>query len=299
MPESAAAHACVQSVPCQHPAEYAQPPWAPCWTATGILQQPQPATAAQCQCQSECETRLAHLRCELECAAQPWQRINKLTRSRLVPRKYGGSKVWACPGPVLSRTSGAGLLRHREAAAVVEEGLQLDPLDLPLKLQLDTTTNLILKDLLEGGRVAQHQWVVHCLDLWHVQASCLLSGGMHPPTMPIPCTATVMELGYWHRHNESRPALTSRFSGWPGAGYQPKRGAATAVARKADSLLAPAALSQQSDPRPCRQGQGGSGAAAPPADAAHLSPAVLHAPAQAQVGHHAAHPAPHPLPGAC
>ena len=32
----------------------------------------------------------------------------------------------------------------------MEEGLQLDPLNLPLKMQLDTTTNLILKDMLEG-----------------------------------------------------------------------------------------------------------------------------------------------------
>ena len=33
---------------------------------------------------------------------------------------------------------------------MMEEGLHLDPLDLPLKTQLDTTTSLILKDLLEG-----------------------------------------------------------------------------------------------------------------------------------------------------
>ena len=121
----------------------------------------------------------------------------------------------------------------------MEEGLQLDPLNLPLKLQLDTTTNLILKDLLEGGRVAQHQWVVHCLDLWHVQALCLLSGGMCPPTMPIPCTATAMELGHWHCYNESCLAFTSRFSGWPGACHQSKYSAATC---KAGSLLDPARL---------------------------------------------------------
>ena len=38
---------------------------------------------------------------------------------------------------------------------MMEEGLKLDPLNVALKLQLDATTNSILKDLLEGMQ--------HCL----------------------------------------------------------------------------------------------------------------------------------------
>ena len=34
---------------------------------------------------------------------------------------------------------------------MLEEGLKLDPLSMSLKLQLDATTNSILKDLLEGA----------------------------------------------------------------------------------------------------------------------------------------------------
>ena len=177
----------------------------------------------------------------------------------------------------------------------MEEGLQLDPLNLPLKLQLDTTTNLILKDLLEGGRMAQQQRTVCCAGLWHVQDPRFLLEGTGPSPSSqllsrIWITGTATMNALWHNQ-------AGRFSGRSGACHRPKHGAAAAGARKAGSLPHPARLSQQSSLETCRQRQGGSGAPTPPASAAHLSPAILHAPAQAQVGHPAAHPAPHPLPG--
>ena len=51
----------------------------------------------------------------------------------------------------LSNQSCTGLKRFREAALVLEEGLRVDPFDKAIKHHLETASNGIMRDLLEGA----------------------------------------------------------------------------------------------------------------------------------------------------
>ena len=165
----------------------------------------------------------------------------------------------------------------------MEEGLQLDPLNLPLKMQLDTTTNCILKDLLEGMVKARL-----CLKSEHLNHSeavgssgaCCHRGKQAPLRLADLQTGLLLWMQYlMFVRSRSAPGL------WQGRGC------------KTCSYLLAACIAC-AHIRMCRQGPGDASFAPSAADPAHLSLALLDPAAQAEGGHHAAHTAAHAIPGA-
>jgi hypothetical protein len=62
--------------------------------------------------------------------------------------------------------------QYRAASVVLEEGCKLDPLNGPMRLQLETATQGILRDLLEGGKLSCIAALVDHLSL-HLFSSIL------------------------------------------------------------------------------------------------------------------------------
>ena len=79
----------------------------------------------------------------------------------------------------------------------MEQGLTLDPLNMNLKLQLDATTNSILKDLLEGRPTAHLSG----------HAVCTLGFSAYPVTRaPMVCVASPYIYEPCHAEHLSHPS---------------------------------------------------------------------------------------------